>query len=206
MYGYGRDARHDLDQYAWLADAKKDQPWFRPYEVQAFAKKPAKPLTCAPCEISGIPSCDCFGCSLTDEMVEQFNAVCRSSYRYIADRHGFSPVQMWGKVSEGLLKMGMHVDDIDVIQQLIFGWYDLDVNAVHRWSIRYADRCPLLDTLCALDHTCEELNQMQDWLLEAKGSAHQGRTRNDVLPVLPEPDATRPKTTDYRTLKKKALN
>jgi hypothetical protein len=41
-----------------------------------------------------------------------------------------------------------------------------------------------------LDHTCEELNATQDWLLDAKGS--YGRTKNDVLPALPSPDGMRP--------------
>ena len=111
-------------------------------------------------------------------------------FRYIAQKHGLSPVKMWAKVEDGLRKVGMHADDLDDVQHLVFGWKPLTTEMLERYRWRYPDRCPLLDVLCTLDDSCEKLNVVQDWMLELKGA--KNRRRLDILPELPKNDASRP--------------
>jgi len=93
-------------------------------------------------------------------------------------------------VEDGLKKVGMHVDDLDDVQMLVFGWRGLTPEMLERYRWRYPDRCPLLDVLCTLDDTCEALNKVQDWMLKLKGA--KDRRRLDLLPELPKKDAVRP--------------
>ena len=86
--------------------------------------------------------------------------------------------------------VGMHVDDLDDVQMLVFGWQDLTPEMLERYRWRYPDRCPLLDVLCTLDDSCEKLNNVQDWMLKLKGA--KNRRRLDLLPELPKKDAVRP--------------
>lgn len=96
---------------------------------------------------------------------------------------------MWSKVEEGLKIVGMHEDDLEDVQELVFGWKDLTSEMLERYRWRYPDRCPLLDVLCTLDDSCEKLNAVQDWMLELKGA--KDRRRLDILPELPKTDAVR---------------
>jgi hypothetical protein len=105
-----------------------------------------------------------------------------TGFRYIATKFHLSPVQMWQKVEEGLKKVGMHHDDLEDVQLLVFGWKPLTAEMLERYRWRYPDRCPLLDVLCTLDDTCEELNRVQDWMLKLKGA--KNRRRLDLLPAL----------------------
>ena len=111
-------------------------------------------------------------------------------FRYIANKHEMTPLEMWDVVEDGLKKVGMHVDDLDDVQMLVFGWKGLTPEMLERYRWRYPDRCPLLDVLCTLDDTCEALNKVQDWMLKLKGA--KDRRRLDLLPELPKKDAVRP--------------
>ena len=97
---------------------------------------------------------------------------------------------MWTRVEYGLRAVGMHEDDVEFVQSFIFGWVSISEVQMERFRWRYPERCPLLDVLCTLDDTYEELNLYQDKMLELKGS--KGRRRLDVIPPLPDPDAVRP--------------
>ena len=186
MYGYSAHRDSNLDAVSGLVDAAIAQPWWRAFEVQAFSK--------AVCSSN---NCSCHGCLMTPEDIEYFNQGARGGFQYIAQRHGLNPVEMWAIVERGMKKLGIHHDDLENLQHYCFGWLDLTPEAMHRWAIRYPKRCPLLDVLCSLDHTCNDLNDVQDWLLDKKNS--YGRTRNDVLPVLPDPDGVRPSGTPTTT-------
>ena len=105
-----------------------------------------------------------------------------AGFQYIAQRHSLTPVQMWREVEDGLKKVGMHTDDLADVELLVFGWKTLTLEMLERYRWRYPDRCPLLDVLCTMDETCEELNKVQDWMLELKGA--KDRRRLDLLPSL----------------------
>jgi len=105
-----------------------------------------------------------------------------AGFRYIAHKYELTPVQMWLTVEAGLKKVGMHHDDLHDVQLLVFGWKPLTAEMLERYRWRYPDRCPLLDVLCTLDDTCEELNRVQDWMLKLKGA--KNRRRLDLLPAL----------------------
>ena len=132
----------------------------------------------------------CIGCSMTQEDLDFFTKGIRDGLTYIAKRHGLSPTEMWKQVESGMRVLGVHQDDINEIQSFCFGWFELTPQAMHRWTERFPDRCPLLDVLCSLDQSCKELNATQDWMLRLKGS--EGRTRNDVIDPLPDPDTPQP--------------
>ena len=127
---------------------------------------------------------------MTAADAEYFTRESRRGFQYIARRHTLSPMQMWTKVAQGLVAVGMHHDDLDDVQELLFGWKELSAEMLERYRWRYPDRCPLLDVLCTLDETCTELNKLQDWILEIKGS--KNRRRLDLMPALPDPDGVRP--------------
>ena len=174
--GYGSaPSSNDLDKTAgpWT-----DLEWSRPFEIActivAGVKQSAEP------SIEGMTAAD----------AEYFTRGSRIGFQYIARRHTLSPMQMWNKVAEGLVVVGMHHDDLDDVQELLFGWKELNAEMLERYRWRYPDRCPLLDVLCTMDDTCPELNEVQDWILEIKGS--KDRRRLDLLPVLPDPDGVRP--------------
>ena len=120
--------------------------------------------------------------ALTDADCTFFTQGAMLGFKYIAQRHGLTPVQMWRKVEDGLKKVGMHIDDLDDVQFLIFGWKPLTSEMLERYRWRYPDRCPLLDVLCTMDETCPELNVVQDWMLKLKGA--KNRRRLDLLPSL----------------------
>ena len=105
-----------------------------------------------------------------------------TGFKYIAQRHSLTAVQMWREVEAGLKKVGMHTDDLADVQLLVFGWKPLTAEMLERYRWRYPDRCPLLDVLCTMDDTCEELNKVQDWMLELKGA--KDRRRLELLPSL----------------------
>ena len=107
-----------------------------------------------------------------------------AGFKYIAQQHSLTPMQMWSEVENGLKKVGMHLDDIADVELLVFGWKTLTLEMLERYRWRYPDRCPLLDVLCTLDSTCDELNKVQDWMLELKGA--KNRRRLDLLPALPK--------------------
>ena len=153
------------------------QGWQRPFEIIHYKS-------------SSSQDCECQGCMMSESEIAFFNSGARGGFKYIAQRHGLSPSEMWELVESGMRKLGIHLDDLEDLQNYCFGWLELTPEAMHRWCLRYPQRCPLLDVLCSLDSTCEQLNAVQDWLLSSKGV--YGRTRNDVLPALPEPDGIRP--------------
>ena len=97
---------------------------------------------------------------------------------------------MWNLVESGLHDVGMHEVDVEFVQSFIFGWAEIEQEQMERFRWRYSERCPLLDVLCTMDDTHEELNQFQDRMLALKGS--KGRRRLDVIPPLPNPDGVRP--------------
>ena len=170
-YGYlsrGEDVGLDSPQSSW--DRYKTSGWHRPFELVL-----KKPKTCV----------DRF----TPETLQEFHEVCRYGFQYIARRHNLTPQVMWMKVQAGLEVFGMHQDDIQAVEQFLWGWIDFSLEEMERFRWRYPERCPLMDTLCSLDWTCERLNRFQDFLLEMKGS--NGRRRNDVLPPLPDVDGVR---------------
>ena len=171
FYGYlkrGEDISLDSMQDCWARYTTAQ--WHRPLEIAL-----KKPQTC----LDGF----------TPETLQEFHEVCRSGFQYIAKRHNLTPQVMWLKVQTGLEVVDMHQDDIAAVEQFLWGWVDFSMEEMERFRWRYPDRCPLLDVLCSLDWTYERLNCFQDWLLEMKGS--KGRRRNDVLPRLPDPDASR---------------
>jgi hypothetical protein len=174
-YGY-QSQNSDLDGLSTKWDAKVQQAWSRPYEMK-----------CKPVPASNQGGC---GDQMTKEEVAFFTRGARAGFHHIAQRHSLTPTQVWGLVRDGMLNLGLHRDDIEDLELFCFGWSELTGVQLSRWALRYPKRCPLLDALCSLDHTCEELNATQDWLLDAKGS--YGRTKNDVLPALPSPDGIRP--------------
>jgi hypothetical protein len=120
--------------------------------------------------------------SLSEEDCAFFIQGAMAGFKYIARRHSLSPVHMWRKVEAGLKKVGMHADDLDDVQCLVFGWKPLTADMLERYRWRYPDRCPLLDVLCTMDATCKELNKVQDWMLKLKGA--KDRRRLDLLPAL----------------------
>tara|TARA_R100001509_G_scaffold151739_1_gene111392 strand:+ start:1557 stop:1994 length:438 start_codon:yes stop_codon:yes gene_type:complete len=128
--------------------------------------------------------------TLSQKESDFFVEGAKEGFRHIATKHGLTPTQMWAKVEDGLKKVGMHVDDLDDVQLLVFGWKPLTVEMLERYRWRYPERCPLLDVLCTLDDSCENLNAVQDWMLELKGA--KNRRRLDILPELPKGDAIRP--------------
>ena len=180
LYGYSDRRLTNLDALAdaWLS--KTEQGWGRLIEAKVDMRQVRKPPKPSP------------GVHMNQEEVAYFTEGARKGFQNLAARHGMTPVQAWEVVEDGMKKLGIHIDDLEDVQQFVFGWIDLTPDAMCRWSLRYPDRCPLLDVLCSLDHTCQTLNETQDWLLEKKGS--NGRTCNDVLPALPDPDGIRPNT------------
>ena len=179
-YGYGHLNRLSFELAPDWYESLQSREWQRVFEVMQGAFEPAGPAA----------ECGCCGCLMTPEEIEFFNGGAREGFRYIALRHGLQPTEMWDLVENGMRSLGIHDDDLDDLQSYCFGWTELTSQAMHRWALRYPKRCPLLDVLCSLDQTHEQLNAVQDWLLSTKGS--YGRTRNDVLPALPEPDGIRP--------------
>ena len=172
QYGYALRNATNLDALDSRWRSYEGRGWLRPYEVKAQIKQ-ATPST---------------GC-MTAAEAEFFIHGSRTGFQHIARRHHLTPSQMWNKVSEGLLIMGMHHDDLDDVQELMFGWKDLSAEMLERFRWRYPDRCPLLDVLCTMDESCQVLNEVQDWILELKGS--KDRRRLDMLPALPSPDGVR---------------
>ena len=174
QYGY-RDARRwNLDACTSAWATKSSQGWSRLFELKVDKTK-AKNGGTDP---------------LDQEAADFFTHGARTGFQYIARRHNLRPMEMWKKVAEALLVVGMHHDDLDDVQELLFGWQELSSEMLERYRWRYPDRCPLLDALCTLDDTCPELNEVQDWILEIKGS--KDRRRLDLLPALPDPDGMRP--------------
>tara|TARA_B100001109_G_scaffold239992_1_gene222951 strand:- start:214 stop:834 length:621 start_codon:yes stop_codon:yes gene_type:complete len=180
LYGYSDRRLTNLDALAnkWLS--KTEQGWGRLIEAKVDMREVMKPPKPSP------------GMSMNEEEVTYFSEGVRQGFRTLAARHGMTPIQAWEVVEDGLRKIGMHHDDLEDAQQFVFGWVELTPNEMCRWALRYPKRCPILDVLCSLDHTCQRLNETQDWLLNKKGS--YGRTCNDVLPALPDPDGIRPNT------------
>jgi len=178
-YGYKDGRSNNLDILAPQWASKAVQGWGRLREIKIDMRGVNK----TPAPIVGSNH-------LTQDEVDYFTWGARAGFIGIALRHGLSPTQMWSVVESGMRKLGIHADDLDDLQSFCFGWTELTPESMCRWSLRYPKRCPLLDVLCSLDHSCKELNQVQDWLLDKKGS--YGRTCNDVLPVLPTPDGLRP--------------
>jgi hypothetical protein len=176
-YGYRSGRRWDLDRTAAAWATKSSQGWGRLFELK-LDKTQRKPQ---PVKAEEAP--------LDQEAADYFTKVSRIGFQHIARRHHLTPSQMWNKVSKGLQVMGMHHDDLDDVQELMFGWKDLSVEMLERFRWRYPDRCPLLDVLCTMDETCPELNELQDWILEIKGS--KDRRRLELLPALPSPDGVR---------------
>lgn len=162
----------DAAQQDW-AD-KTDLKWSRPFEVVNTAVRQQQP------EVQG----------MSKEDAQYFTAGARAGFKFIGKRHGMTPVQTWGAIQNGMNLLGIHIDDAEILQAMLFGWEELTPEQLQRWALRYPKRCPLLDAMCSLDSTCAQLNATQDWLLQAKGS--YGRTRSDVLPALPDPDGVRP--------------
>lgn len=168
-YGYlaSGDVKLDVLKGRWAGFEHK--PWRRPFEVMA---KPHVACTC-----------------VSSEFREDFHRISRNAFRYIAERHVLTPFQMWTRVENGLRAVGMHEDDVEFVQSFIFGWVCISAEQMERFRWRYPERCPLLDVLCTLDDTYEELNLYQDKMLELKGS--KGRRRLDVIPPLPATDGVR---------------
>ena len=177
-YGYLDGRLGNLDMLTDVWASKAEQGWGRLVE----AKVDMRGVTSAPAS-SGTAH-------MSQEEVDYFTKGARAGFVGIALRHGFTPLQMWDVVEAGMKRLGIHHDDLEDLQHFCFGWAELTPESMCRWSLRYPKRCPLLDVLCSLDHTCSELNAVQDWLLDKKGS--YGRTCNDVLPKLPTPDGQRP--------------
>jgi len=176
QYGYLDRRVWDLDAFKERWAATQTKPWQRLFELKGVYKGQAlKPDTSD---------------GLTAEDARRFTRVSRDAFKNIAIRHTLSPTEMWQLVADGLLAVGMHIDDLDDVQKLLFGWKDLDAVMLERYRWRYPDRCPLLDVLCTMDESFDELNALQDWILELKGS--KDRRRLDLLPALPEPDGCRP--------------
>ena len=178
-YGYllDPDASVNLDTLKGTWASFHFQRWQRRLEL--FVRVPAVHSCCSE------KSCVC----IDEEFIEDFHRLCRDAFRYMAERHILTPLKMWQKVQQGLLAVAMHEDDVEFCEKFIFGWADIDQEQMERFRWRYPDRCPLLDVLCTLDDTHEELNKFQDKMLELKGS--KGRRRLDVIPALPSPDGVR---------------
>ena len=173
QYGY-RDARlWDLDKTASAWATKSSQGWGRLFELKVDRTKTKR---------AGEDPLD-------QESADFFTKGARKGFQHIARRHNLRPMEMWAKVADALLVVGMHHDDLDDVQELIFGWKELSAEMLERYRWRYPERCPLLDALCTMDDTCPELNEVQDWILELKGS--KDRRRLDLLPALPDPDGIR---------------
>ena len=174
-YGYMDPRLGNLDALndVWLS--KTEQRWSRLIEAKV--------------DLRGVPPAPERNVPMTVEEVAYFTKGARAGFVGIALRHGLTPIQMWDVVEAGMKRLGLHSDDLEDLQHFCFGWGELTPESMCRWSLRYPKRCPLLDVLCSLDHTCRELNEVQDWLLDKKGS--YGRTCNDVLPKLPTPDGQR---------------
>jgi len=174
-YGYERSNQMHFELSPEWYELLHRRKWQRAFELKVTAST---------------EECSCHGCGMTQGEIDFFTEGTRGGFTYIAKRHGLSPSRMWGLVENGMRALGVHQDDIDQIQSFCFGWFELTPQAMHRWTQRFPDRCPLLDVLCSLDQTCEELNATQDWMLSRKGS--DGRTRNDVIEPLPDPDSPQP--------------
>ena len=179
-YGYLDFRLNNLDNLASKWSAKTGQRWGRLREVKVDMRGVSQTPTPATPSTGGMTPAD----------AEYFTRASRIGFQYIARRHTLSPMQMWTQVAEGLVVVGMHHDDLDDVQELLFGWKELNAEMLERYRWRYPDRCPLLDVLCTMDDTCPELNEVQDWILEIKGS--KDRRRLDLLPALPDPDGVRP--------------
>jgi len=170
---FQRSVNLDVLSGSWLS--KGLQRWFSPLEIQV--KSPSALKASEPSRVS-------------PEDVSRFNRVIRLAYGYIGERHLLGPVALWTTLRQGLVTLQMSNDEIDDVERTLFGWRDLNVAQFERYRFRYPERCPLLDVLQSLDETCQELNELQDWLLEMKGSTHT--RRSDLLPALPDPDGVRP--------------
>jgi hypothetical protein len=178
-YGY-KSQTHDLDCNVDQWGAWDIKGWARPFELQLVSSEQSH---------SGMTPADAL----------RFTKISRKGFQYIAKKHCLSPIQMWLKVSDGLVIMGMHQDDLEDVQELLFGWKDLDADMLERYRWRYPDRCPLLDVLCTMDDSSDELNGLQDWILELKGS--KDRRRLDLFPALPDPDGVRPAPKQIQEIK-----
>lgn len=178
-YGYQNSCSDlDLSSLSDSSDLHANRPWRRGFEVIARVR-------------SRVPSGATSTCSeMTNDEADFFTKGARKGFQYIGRRRNLTPVQTWAKIEQGMQLLGIHNDDLEHIQAFMFGWEELTPRQLERWALRYPKRCPLLDAMCSLDSTCKQLNQTQDWLLQAKGS--YGRTRSDVLPALPDPDGVRP--------------
>ena len=176
LYGYRDHRCWDLDRTASAWATKLSQGHGRLFELKLDQTKQNRET----------PSTGC----ITPEFLEDFHRISRESFRYIAERHVLTPIKMWLIVKDHLASVGMHEDDIEFCQSFIFGWCDIEQEQMERFRWRYPDRCPLLDVLCTMDDTHDELNQYQDQMLQLKGS--KGRRRLDVIPPLPDPDGIRP--------------
>ena len=168
-YGYLERRLGDLDHLADNWATKAEQGWCRLIEAKVDMREAPKAAEPAPC-------------TMTPEQVDFFMHGATVGFKYIAQKYGLTPLQMWSKVESGLTAVGMHHDDLEDVQCLIFGWTTLTPEMLERYRWRYPDRCPLLDVLCTLDDTCEPLNKVQDWMLELKGA--KNRRRLDLLPAL----------------------
>ena len=195
-YGYLERRLYNLDalEDKWLT--KLEQGWGRSLEAKIDRRL---------CPTHGGPSNQCVACAFTQADVDRFNTVLRHSYKYIAERNDLGPVAMWGRVAERMVELGTHADDLDIVQQFILGWSDLDMDAIHRWSLRYPERCPLLDALTGMDETCVELNALQAWLNSARKTVQADIARAKSLPEVPAEEAVRAELVDYRPADKKAL-
>ena len=175
-YGYFDVRLRDLDRLEERWASKAEQGWNRLIEAKVDMRQaPGQPQAAT--------------CSMTKEQVDFFMHGSTTGFKYIAKKYGLTPVQMWNEVEAGLTAMGMHHDDLEDVQSLIFGWKALTTEMLERYRWRYPDRCPLLDVLCTLDDTCPELIEVSDWMLELKGA--KNRRRLDLWPELAT--APRPK-------------
>ena len=178
-YGYQDFRLNDLDHLAGKWSAKTGQRWSRLKEVKVDLRG-----------INKTPAYKEKHVPLTQKEADFFSRGVRAGFVGIALKHELSPTQMWGLVESGMRKLGIHADDLDDLQSFCFGWTELTPAAMCRWALRCSLRCPLLDVLCSLDQNCDELNQVQEWLLDKNGA--YGRVCNDALPALPNPDGARP--------------
>jgi hypothetical protein len=159
-YGYLDFRLNNLDSLADKWSSKSGQRWGRLKEVKIDMRGVSKtPAPATPSKGGMTPADAAF-----------FTRGARIGFQCIARRHNLGPTEMWAKVSDALLLVGMHRDDLQDVEDFIFGWTELSAEMLERYRWRYPDRCPLLDALCTLDSNCDELNEVQDWILHIKGS------------------------------------
>ena len=195
-YGYLERRLYNLDALEDKWRTKLEQGWGRFLEAKVDRRV---------CPTHGGPSNKCVACAFTQADVDKFNTVLRDRYKYIAERNGLGPVAMWGRVAERMVALGTHADDLEIVQEFILGWSDLDMAAIHRWSLRYPERCPLLGALTGMDQTCSEVNDLQTWLDSVKEEVQADIAQAKSLPELPAKAAVRAVLVDYKPTNKKAL-